>query len=130
VYFGDDQQHIWHEVAGFFRNYLHFNASAFDGLVSEDKKAELRAKGFGFYASGVVEQFRTMTYEQILENGLAFVGTPAEVTEQIRAVDQQIGGLDEFVIMSNLGGIEHWRAIRTQELFAKHVIPVLAPALS
>jgi alkanesulfonate monooxygenase SsuD/methylene tetrahydromethanopterin reductase-like flavin-dependent oxidoreductase (luciferase family) len=66
VYFGDDQQHIRHEVEGFFRNYLHFNASAFDGLVSEDKKAELRAKGFGFYASGVVEQFRTMTYDQVL----------------------------------------------------------------
>jgi hypothetical protein len=45
-------------------------------------------------------------------------------------VDQQIGGLDEFVIMSNLSGIEHWRAIRTQELFATQVIPVLAPALS
>lgn len=127
VYFGDDQQHIRHEVEGFFRNYLHFCASAFDGLASEDKKAELRAKGFGFYASGVVEQFRTMTYDQILENGLAFVGTPVEVIERIKAVDQQIGGLDEFVIMSNLGGIEHWRAIRTQELFATQVIPALRP---
>ena len=80
VYFGDDQQqHIRHEVEGFFRHYMHFNASAIDGLMSEGKKAEWRAKGFGFYASGVVEQFRTMTYDQILENGLAFVGTPAEV---------------------------------------------------
>jgi alkanesulfonate monooxygenase SsuD/methylene tetrahydromethanopterin reductase-like flavin-dependent oxidoreductase (luciferase family) len=130
VYFGDDQQHIRHEMEGFFRNYMYFNASAVDGLVSEDKKAALHAKGFGFYASGVVEQFRTMTYDQILENGLAFVGTPAEVIEHIQAVDQQIGGLDEFVIMSNLGGIEHWRAVRTQELFATQVIPVLAPALS
>jgi hypothetical protein len=34
---------------------MHFNASAIDGLVSEDKKAALRAKGFGFYASGIVE---------------------------------------------------------------------------
>ena len=57
--------------------------------MSEAKKAEWRAKGFGFYASGVVEQFRTITYDQILENGLAFVGTPAEVIEQITAVDQQ-----------------------------------------
>jgi hypothetical protein len=57
-----------------------------------------------------------------------YVGTPAEVIEQINAVDQQLGGLNEFVIMSNLGGIEHWRAIRTQELFAKHVIPAFAPS--
>ena len=128
VYFGDDKQHIRQEMEGFFRNYLDFNASAMDALVSEDKKVELRAKGFGFYASGVVEQFRTMTYEQVLDNGLAFVGTPTEIIEQINAVDQQIGGLNEFVIMSNLGGIEHWRAIRTQELFAKHVIPAFAPS--
>lgn len=130
VYFGADQQQIRHEVERFFRNYLDFNASAFDALANEDKKAELRAKGFGFYASGVVEQFRTMTYEQVLANGLAFVGTPAEVIAHIQAVDQQIGGLDEFVIMSNLGGIEHWRAIRTQELFATQVMPAFAPACS
>jgi alkanesulfonate monooxygenase SsuD/methylene tetrahydromethanopterin reductase-like flavin-dependent oxidoreductase (luciferase family) len=119
--------HIRQELERFLRHYLDFNASAIDALLSAEKKAELRAKGFGFYASGVVEQWRTMTYEQVLEDGLAFVGTPAEVMAQIRAVDQQIGGLDEFVIMSNLGGIEHWRAIRTQELFAKHVIPAFAP---
>jgi hypothetical protein len=88
----------------------------------------LRAKGFGFYASGVVERFRTLTYDQVLEEGLAFVGTPAEVMAHIKAVDQQIGGLNEFVIMSNLGGIEHWRAIRTQELFAKLVMPAFAPS--
>jgi hypothetical protein len=124
------RQHIRHELEGFFRNYLDFNASAMDAVVSEDKKAEWRAKGFGFYASGVVEQFRTMTYEQVLDSGLAFVGTPAEVIAHINAVDQQIGGLHEFVIMSNLGGMEHWRAIRTQELFAKHVMPAFAPSLS
>jgi alkanesulfonate monooxygenase SsuD/methylene tetrahydromethanopterin reductase-like flavin-dependent oxidoreductase (luciferase family) len=128
VYFGDDQQQIRRELEWFLRNYLDFNASAMDAVVSEEKKAELRAKGFGFYVSGVVEQFHTMTYEQVLDYGLAFIGTPAEVIEQINAVDQQIGGLNEFVIMSNLGGIEHWRAIRTQELFAKHVIPAFAPS--
>jgi alkanesulfonate monooxygenase SsuD/methylene tetrahydromethanopterin reductase-like flavin-dependent oxidoreductase (luciferase family) len=130
VYFGDDQQHIRHELERFLRNYLDFNASAGNALLSEEKKEELRAKGFGFYASGVIEQFRTLSYEQILADGLAFVGTPAEVIAHIQAVDQQIGGLDEFVIMSNLGGIEHWRAIRTQELFATQVMPAFAPAWS
>jgi alkanesulfonate monooxygenase SsuD/methylene tetrahydromethanopterin reductase-like flavin-dependent oxidoreductase (luciferase family) len=130
VYFGDDPQHIRQELEPFIRNYLDFNASAMDALASEEKRAELRAKGFGFYASGVVEQFRIITYDQVLEEGLAFVGTPAEVIAHINAVDQQIGGLDEFVIMSNLGGIEHWRAIRTQELFAQQVIPAFAPSRS
>ena len=44
---------------------------------------------------------------------------------QIRRLDQQIGGLNEMVIISNFGGIESWKAIKTQELFAKYVMPAL-----
>jgi hypothetical protein len=46
-------------------------------------------------------------------------------TAQIRRLDQQIGGLNEMVIISNFGGIEPWKAIKTQELFAKYVMPAL-----
>ena len=41
-----------------------------------------------------------------------------------RPLDQQIGGLNEMVI-SNFGGIEPWKAIKTQELFARYVMPAL-----
>ena len=44
---------------------------------------------------------------------------------QIRRPDRQIGGLNEMVIMSNFGSIEPWKAIKTQELFAKYVMPAL-----
>ena len=90
----------------------------------------MRAKGCGFYADGAVEQYRTMTYEQILENVLPFVSTPTGVIEQINAVDQQIGGLNAVVIMGHLGGLEHRRGMGMQERFAKHVIPAVAPLLS
>jgi hypothetical protein len=48
---------------------------------------------------------------------------PEQVSAQIRRLDQQIGGLNEMVIISNFGGIEPWKAIKTQELFAKYVMP-------
>jgi hypothetical protein len=57
-----------------------------------------------------------------------FLGTPAQVIEQIRRLDQQIGGLNEMVIISNFGGIEHWKAIKTQHLFAQYVMPALREA--
>jgi hypothetical protein len=47
------------------------------------------------------------------------------VIAQIRRLDQQIGGLNEMVIISNFGGIEHWKAIKTQHLFAQYVMPAL-----
>jgi hypothetical protein len=40
------------------------------------------------------------------------------VIAQVRRLDQQIGGLNAMVIIRNLGGIEPWKAITTQELFA------------
>ena len=36
---------------------------------------------------------------------------------------QEKGGIGELPILANFGGIEHWRTIKTQELFAEHVMP-------
>jgi hypothetical protein len=29
----------------------------------------------------------------------------------------------ELAVVANFGGIEHWQAIKTQELFSRHVMP-------
>ena len=34
-------------------------------------------------------------------------------------------GLTEIAITTNPGGVAHWKAIKAQELFAEHVIPVV-----
>ena len=34
-------------------------------------------------------------------------------------------GLTEIAITTNPGGVEHWKAIKAQELFAEHVVPVI-----
>ena len=36
---------------------------------------------------------------------------------------QAKGGIGELAIVSNFGGIEHWKSIKTQHMFAKHVMP-------
>jgi hypothetical protein len=105
------------------RNFLDFNASAIDSLAPYTN--ELNASGYGFYASGVAERLRQITYDQCVEEELCFLGTPEQVIAQIRRLDQQMGGLDEMVIISNFGGIEHWKAVKTQHLFAEYVMPAL-----
>ena len=123
VYLDEDEQQIRTEAARYVRNFLDFNASAIDSLAH--RQEELTATGYSFYASGVAERFRHITYDQCIEEELCFLGTPEQVTAQIRRLDQQIGGLNEMVIISNFGGIEPWKAIKTQELFAKYVMPAL-----
>ena len=48
---------------------------------------------------------------------------PEDVIERIEAVREQCEGLTEVAITVNPGGVEHWKAIKAQELFAEHVMP-------
>jgi alkanesulfonate monooxygenase SsuD/methylene tetrahydromethanopterin reductase-like flavin-dependent oxidoreductase (luciferase family) len=91
-------------------------------LQSEGKKAELRAKGYGFYASGALESLTKLTYDEIVEQEIGFIGTPETIIHQIRALEEK-GGIGELAIVSNFGGLEHWKSIKTQHMFAKHVMP-------
>jgi alkanesulfonate monooxygenase SsuD/methylene tetrahydromethanopterin reductase-like flavin-dependent oxidoreductase (luciferase family) len=127
VYLGDDEQQIRREIEEALKNFLAYNASPVYSLQAEEKKAELRAKGYGFYASGALESLTTLSYEQIVEQEIAFIGTPAKVIRQIQNL-QQVGGIGELAIVSNFGGLEHWKSIKTQQLFAEKVMPAFRGA--
>ncbi len=98
------------------------NASPIESLHGEEKQAELRAKGYGFYASGALESLTKLTYDEIVNQEIGFIGTPEKVIGQIREL-QAKGGIGELAIVSNFGGLEHWKSIKTQHMFAKHVMP-------
>ena len=122
VYMDEDESVIREEVEKAILNFRAFNASPAESIQSEEKKAELRAKGYGFYASGALESLTKLTYEQIVEQEIAFIGTPAKVLQQVENL-QKKGGIGELAIVSNFGGIDHWKSIKTQQMFAKHIIP-------
>jgi flavin-dependent trigonelline monooxygenase, oxygenase component len=119
VYLGDDPQTIEREVRPYLQKFLACNASPVKGLPPRE---ELIAKGYGFYASGALESLMKLTYQDILEQEIAFVGTPEQVVQKIRRLREQ-APVNEFAIVSNFGGIEHWKVLKTQELFARHVMP-------
>ncbi|MHB8540680.1 MAG: LLM class flavin-dependent oxidoreductase [Candidatus Acidiferrales bacterium] len=122
VYLDDDERQIKKEVESALHNFLVFNASPVESLQDEAKKAELRAKGYGFYASGALESLTKLTYEQIVEQEIGFIGTPEKVVRQIENL-QARGGIGELAIMANFDGLEHWKSIKTQHLFATRVMP-------
>ncbi|MHB8411971.1 MAG: LLM class flavin-dependent oxidoreductase [Candidatus Acidiferrales bacterium] len=122
VYLDDDERQIKKEVESALHNFLVFNASPVESLQDEAKKAELRAKGYGFYASGALESLTKLTYEQIVEQEIGFIGTPEKVVRQIEDL-QARGGIGELAIVANFGGLEHWKSIKTQHLFATRVMP-------
>ena len=51
-----------------------------------------------------------------------FIGTPEQVTEQIQRLQKQ-APIAELALVTNFGGLPHWQVVKTQDLFARHVLP-------
>jgi alkanesulfonate monooxygenase SsuD/methylene tetrahydromethanopterin reductase-like flavin-dependent oxidoreductase (luciferase family) len=119
VYLGESAAEVEREVKPYLLNFLAFNASPVRGLPPRE---ELQAKGYDFYASGALEALTRLSYQDIVEQEIAFVGTPERVIGQIRRLREQVP-LAELAIVANFGGLERWKVIKTQELFARHVLP-------
>ena len=120
VYMDEDEATVRREAEDWIHNFLVGNASPSPELPPAD---ELNAVGYGFYTSGALESLADMTWEQLTESDAVWAGTPQQVIEKVEAVREKCAGLAEITITVNAGGVEHWKAIKTQELFARHVIP-------
>ena len=127
VYVTDDASAARAEVEPYLRNFFTFNASPMDSLTSPARISEMAAKGFAHYASGALQALRDVTYEQAVGSGVAFVGT-ADVVARGLARFMREDGVGEIAIVPGFGGLPRSRVLRTQELFAKHVIPALRAA--
>jgi flavin-dependent trigonelline monooxygenase, oxygenase component len=129
VYLDEDRDTAKREAEQMMRGFLKGNASVLlenpEELASKER---LEASGYGFYSSGIMEQLSDMPYDEMIEKDVVWVGTPHDVVERIEAVQEVCEGLTEVAITVNPGGVEHWKSIKAQELFAAQVMPHFAAA--
>jgi alkanesulfonate monooxygenase SsuD/methylene tetrahydromethanopterin reductase-like flavin-dependent oxidoreductase (luciferase family) len=119
-YMDEDPEVAKRDAEQGMRRFLEGNASPLAERASDD---ELAKAGYGFYASGIMEQLAATPYEEMISGDVVWVGTPEDVIERIEEMRQVCTGLSEIAITVNPGGFEHWKAIKTQELFADLVMP-------
>ncbi|MDP3768153.1 MAG: LLM class flavin-dependent oxidoreductase, partial [Dehalococcoidia bacterium] len=124
VYLDEDPDRARRDAAPFIRNFFAYNAGPRATLPPKD---ELERAGYGLYTTGKLEAIARLSLDEILEKGIAFVGTPEQVAEQIDRVGR-IPGVTEFAMVANFGGLEHAKVLRTLELFAGRVMPALRSA--
>jgi alkanesulfonate monooxygenase SsuD/methylene tetrahydromethanopterin reductase-like flavin-dependent oxidoreductase (luciferase family) len=123
----EDRDAAKREAASMMRGFLKGNASVLlENKQEMASKEKLESSGYGFYASGIMEQLSDMPYDEMIANDVVWVGTPKDVIDRIEAVRELCAGLTEVAITVNPGGVEHWKTIKTQELFAQHVMPHFA----
>jgi hypothetical protein len=70
-----------------------------------------------------MEELAATPYDEMIEGDIVWVGTPQDVIERIEQTIEVCEGLSEVAITVNPGGFEHWKAIKTQEMFADLVMP-------
>jgi flavin-dependent trigonelline monooxygenase, oxygenase component len=83
----------------------------------------LNAAGYGFYTAGILEELASTPFPEMVAGDMVWCGTAGDVLDQVRKTLDVCEGLTEIAITTNPGGVEHWKAIKAQELFASEVIP-------
>ncbi len=119
-YMDEDREVAKRDAEQGMRGFLVGNASPLQERASD---AELNQAGYGFYASGIMEKLAATPYQEMIDGDIVWVGTPEDVIERIEATRELCAGLTEVAITVNPGGLENWKAIKTQELFADLVMP-------
>jgi len=66
------------------------------------------------------------TAERQLANGSAFIGTPADIVEMLRAYNKRVGGIDSVSLHFAPGNMPVEAAERSLRLFAREVMPKVA----
>lgn len=120
IYIGDDPAQLRRECEPYLLNFIAFNAKP-TALICHSPQ-QLQEAGYGFYASGALESLTALSYDDLVEQDIAFVGTPAQIIEKIGWLREK-AGIAEFDALTNYGGLAHWQSLKQQELFARYVMP-------
>ena len=64
---------------------------------------------------------------QLLANGQAVVGSPSSVAKRLSELYDELGGFGQIIGLFAIGPSTHEQVMRSAELFATEVMPVLRP---
>jgi alkanesulfonate monooxygenase SsuD/methylene tetrahydromethanopterin reductase-like flavin-dependent oxidoreductase (luciferase family) len=129
IYLDEDEDRAHSEAREAVLNFIHFNVSPMDSLprTNAAEKQRLIDAGYAFYADDAFPKLRDLSYEELIEQGIVFVGTPEKVGRQLLELWDEFR-LQELLIISHYGGTRRWQSLKTQELFARDIMPMLRSA--
>ena len=107
-------------------NFVRYNVSPYLTIQPENdaERERLENAGYKFYAMDYMPSMSRMEYDDLIEHGIVYVGTPDSVGDQLEGLYEDFR-FDELIIISHYGGMKREQSMRTQQLFADHVMPRL-----
>lgn len=81
----------------------------------------------GLLSSGFAFQPEKLTFEEMVNEGIAIVGSPETVTRELERLRDEIG-IGQVIVMADGGTAPEWMVRKSMELFAREVMPKFRPA--
>lgn len=69
--------------------------------------------------------FKSLSLEELIDDGIVFAGSPATVRGQIEKFYERVGGFGHLLLMGQAGFLEHDETVKGIRTFTEHVKPAL-----
>ena len=100
-------------------------ATAISGLRQQQQRKRTDQHNYQGYDK-LIAHVTSDTAERQVETGSAFIGTPADIVDMIRAYNDKVGGIDSVSLHFAPSNMQVNAAERSLRLFAREVMPKLA----
>ena len=126
IYLAGDEATAMREGADLMPAFVRGGFAPLASLPRETEAdvARLGAAGYEVYASEAFGKLSSMSFEELIGHKLVYVGTPQKVGEQLLDLWERFH-FEELVCVVHYAGIDCERALRTQQLFASEIMPML-----
>ncbi|NKB37711.1 MAG: LLM class flavin-dependent oxidoreductase [Gammaproteobacteria bacterium] len=126
IYLDEDEDKAHREAQASVEKFIKFNAQPnHDSFPKNDAERERMVNaGYAFYTMDFIHSIERMTYDELIKNDIVFVGTPDKVGQQLLGLYDEFQ-FDELIIISHFSDLSREQCLRTQQLFADHIMPAL-----
>jgi alkanesulfonate monooxygenase SsuD/methylene tetrahydromethanopterin reductase-like flavin-dependent oxidoreductase (luciferase family) len=126
VYIDDDHDTAVKQAQEAVENFIQFNVGPQKVIApkTDAERDRMIDAGYKFYTLDIFPQIGRMSYEELLDKGIIFVGSPESVGQQLVELYDEFA-FDELLIISHFGTIKREQSLKTQQLFADHIMPLL-----
>jgi len=103
------------------------NPPGYNSLAANVAMLKSGGKRGGFVRDrhGNPVEHTTATLEQLMESATCFAGTPDDVYDQIKALNDRVGGFGHLLFFGQGGFLDHADTVANITLFGKEVMPRL-----
>lgn len=126
IYLDEDSNKAHDLARDSVEKFVRYNVSPHLPIMPKNdaERERMENAGYKFYTMDFMPSIGAMSYDELIEKGIVFVGNPDEVGKQLVDLYDDFG-FEELLIISHYSDLSLEQCLNTQQLFADHIMPML-----